>query len=308
MEPRPAAARRRPARDRNRIDPYALNDLDQRMLKESFRQARVAADASSNGPSGSSGSRRTAAPMRLPFGNRSRGAACAGRCRPTCASGSSRCACVPGSARATGPQRHAGPARRWRASWRWTSRRPGPNMHVDRIISIGGVAVAERAVRHADAFEVVVRQEQRERGRQHPRPPDRRPGAAGRRGAASTALLSFLEYLDGSVAWPSAPSSTRRSCAASCSSALGIRARTCASSTSPRCCRRCFRARRTTRSTSGRRTSACRRSGATTRSPTPTPTRSCCCCALEQAQRVGMTTAGDLLDLEKAQRWLGRRR
>lgn len=25
----------------NRIDPYALNDLDQRMLKESFRQARA---------------------------------------------------------------------------------------------------------------------------------------------------------------------------------------------------------------------------------------------------------------------------
>jgi CBS domain-containing protein len=29
-----------PARNRNRIDPYALNELDQRMLKESFRQAR----------------------------------------------------------------------------------------------------------------------------------------------------------------------------------------------------------------------------------------------------------------------------
>jgi CBS domain-containing protein len=25
----------------NRIDPYALNDLDQRMLKEAFRQARA---------------------------------------------------------------------------------------------------------------------------------------------------------------------------------------------------------------------------------------------------------------------------
>jgi signal-transduction protein with cAMP-binding, CBS, and nucleotidyltransferase domain len=25
----------------NRIDPYALDDLDQRMLKESFRQARA---------------------------------------------------------------------------------------------------------------------------------------------------------------------------------------------------------------------------------------------------------------------------
>jgi CBS domain-containing protein len=29
-----------PARNRNRIDPYSLNELDQRMLKESFRQAR----------------------------------------------------------------------------------------------------------------------------------------------------------------------------------------------------------------------------------------------------------------------------
>jgi len=29
-----------PSRNRNRIDPYALNELDQRMLKESFRQAR----------------------------------------------------------------------------------------------------------------------------------------------------------------------------------------------------------------------------------------------------------------------------
>ena len=28
------------SRNRNRIDPYALNELDQRMLKESFRQAR----------------------------------------------------------------------------------------------------------------------------------------------------------------------------------------------------------------------------------------------------------------------------
>jgi CBS domain-containing protein len=30
-----------PARNRNRIDPYALNELDQRMLKEALRQARV---------------------------------------------------------------------------------------------------------------------------------------------------------------------------------------------------------------------------------------------------------------------------
>jgi DNA polymerase-3 subunit epsilon len=35
----------------------------------------------------------------------------------------------------------------------------GPNMHADRIISIGGVSVTARSVRHDDAFEVVVRQE-----------------------------------------------------------------------------------------------------------------------------------------------------
>jgi hypothetical protein len=29
---------------------------------------------------------------------------------------------------------------------------------------------------------------------------------------------------------------------------------------------------------------------------------------MEQAHRVGLHTAGDLLDLEKSQRWLGRRR
>jgi CBS domain-containing protein len=42
-EPRGAdgAAPDKPHSAVNRIDPYALNDLDQRMLKESFRQARA---------------------------------------------------------------------------------------------------------------------------------------------------------------------------------------------------------------------------------------------------------------------------
>ena len=31
----------RPSRALNRLDPYALNEIDQRMLRESFRQARV---------------------------------------------------------------------------------------------------------------------------------------------------------------------------------------------------------------------------------------------------------------------------
>jgi CBS domain-containing protein len=44
FEPEPAspvAAAARPTTGANRIDPYALNEIDQRMLKESFRQARA---------------------------------------------------------------------------------------------------------------------------------------------------------------------------------------------------------------------------------------------------------------------------
>ena len=75
----------------------------------------------------------------------------------------------------------------------------GPNMLKDRIISIGGVAVAERAVQHGDAFEIVVRQDSESRvdnilihqiGGQ-----EQRAGAE-----PVGALLSFLEYLDGSIA------------------------------------------------------------------------------------------------------------
>ena len=74
----------------------------------------------------------------------------------------------------------------------------GPNMYSDRIISIGAVAVADRAVRHADAFEVVVRQESESTvenilvhqiGGQ-----EQRAGTE-----LQAALLSFLEYLDGSA-------------------------------------------------------------------------------------------------------------
>jgi CBS domain-containing protein len=41
MEPERGEAGERPASAANRIDPYALNDLDRRMLKEAFRQART---------------------------------------------------------------------------------------------------------------------------------------------------------------------------------------------------------------------------------------------------------------------------
>ena len=75
----------------------------------------------------------------------------------------------------------------------------GPNMMRDRIISIGAVAVVERSVRHDDAFEVVVRQASESRadnilihqiGGQ-----EQRAGVE-----PMEALLSFLEFLDGSIA------------------------------------------------------------------------------------------------------------
>jgi DNA polymerase-3 subunit epsilon len=75
----------------------------------------------------------------------------------------------------------------------------GPNMYADRIISIGGVAVTGRAVRHADAFEVVVRQE---RESEVDNILIHQIGGQEQRGGADPvgALLSFLEYLDGSIA------------------------------------------------------------------------------------------------------------
>jgi DNA polymerase-3 subunit epsilon len=75
----------------------------------------------------------------------------------------------------------------------------GPNMHADRIISIGAVAVTGRTVRHDDAFEVVVRQERESASDNiliH-----QIGGQQQRAGADPVgALVAFLEYLDGAVA------------------------------------------------------------------------------------------------------------
>jgi DNA polymerase III subunit epsilon len=75
----------------------------------------------------------------------------------------------------------------------------GPRMLVDTIISMGAVAVAERSIRHADAFERVLRQE---RSSAHDNILIHQIGgqaqAAGHEPAS--ALLDFLDYLGGSVA------------------------------------------------------------------------------------------------------------
>ena len=74
----------------------------------------------------------------------------------------------------------------------------GPNMHADRIISIGAV-VTGRTVRHDDAFERVVRQERESASDNiliH-----QIGGQEQRAGADPVgALVAFLEYLDGAVA------------------------------------------------------------------------------------------------------------
>lgn len=75
----------------------------------------------------------------------------------------------------------------------------GPRMLVDTIISIGAVAVVERSIRHADAFERVLRQEQ---SSAHDNILIHQIGgqaqAAG--GDPATALLDCLEFLGASVA------------------------------------------------------------------------------------------------------------
>jgi DNA polymerase-3 subunit epsilon len=75
----------------------------------------------------------------------------------------------------------------------------GPRMLVDTIISIGAVAVTERSIHHADAFERVLRQE---RSSAHDNILIHQIGgqaqAAGDEPAV--ALLDFLDYLGGSVA------------------------------------------------------------------------------------------------------------
>jgi DNA polymerase-3 subunit epsilon len=75
----------------------------------------------------------------------------------------------------------------------------GPRMLVDTIISIGAVAVVERAIRHADAFERVLRQQQ---SSAHDNILIHQIGgqaqAAG--GDPATALLDCVDFLGSSVA------------------------------------------------------------------------------------------------------------
>jgi DNA polymerase-3 subunit epsilon len=182
----------------------------------------------------------------------------------------------------------------------------GPNMYQDRIISIGGVGVVERAVRHADAFEVVVRQEQESEvdnilvhqiGGQEQRSGAERIGA----------LLSFLEYLDGSacVAFRAEFDATvlRRELQQCLGIALEMRWLDLAAILPA-----LFPSTQNDTLDEWTAYFALPPIGRHHAIADAYAVGQLLLYVIDQAPRVGVSTAGDLLDLEKAQRWLGRRR
>ena len=182
----------------------------------------------------------------------------------------------------------------------------GPNMHADRIISIGGVAVTGRTVRHQDAFEVVVRQDQESRvdnilvhqiGGQEQRAGEEPIGA----------LLSFLEFLDGSIAVAFRAQFDATVLRRELHEWLGIRTRLR------------FLDLAVVLAALFPNTPNDSLDDWTAYFKLPPIGRhhaiadayanaQLLMLALDRSQRVGLVTAGDLLDLEKSQRWLGRRR
>jgi len=182
----------------------------------------------------------------------------------------------------------------------------GPNMHADRIISIGGVAVTGRTVRHQDAFEVVVRQDQESRvdnilvhqiGGQEQRAGEEPIGA----------LLSFLEFLDGSIAVAFRAEFDATVLRRELQEWLGIRTRLR------------FLDLAVVLAALFPNTPNDSLDDWTAYFKLPPIGRhhaiadayanaQLLMLALDRSQRVGLVTAGDLLDLEKSQRWLGRRR
>lgn len=182
----------------------------------------------------------------------------------------------------------------------------GPNMHADRIISIGGVAVAGRTVRHADSFEVVVRQDRESQvdnilihqiGGQ-----EQRAGEEPVR-----ALLSFLEYLDGSIAVAFRAEFDATVLRRELHDRLGIRIRLRfldLAAVLPAL----FPGTPNDTLDDWTRHFGLPPIGRHHAIADAYANAQLLLLALEQSQRLGLQTAGDLLDLEQSQRWLGRRR
>jgi DNA polymerase-3 subunit epsilon len=182
----------------------------------------------------------------------------------------------------------------------------GPNMYADRIISIGGVAVTGRAVRHADAFEVVVRQE---RESEVDNILIHQIGGQEQRGGADPvgALLSFLEYLDGSiaVAFRAEFDATvlKRELQECLGIAVPLRFLDLAAVLPA-----LFPDTPNDTLDEWTRHFGLPPIGRHHAIADAYAGGQLLLLALEQAQRLGLGTAGELLDMETAQRWLGRRR
>jgi DNA polymerase-3 subunit epsilon len=182
----------------------------------------------------------------------------------------------------------------------------GPNMNVDRIISIGAVAVTGRTVRHGDSFEVVLRQERESRVDNiliH------QIGGQEQRGGEvpGDALLSFLEYLDGSIAVAFRAEFDATVLRRELHQRLGIRLRLRfldLASVLPAL----FPGTANDTLDDWARHFGLPPIGRHHAIADAYANAQLLLLALEQSQRLGLHTAGDLLDLEKSQRWLGRRR
>ena len=179
-------------------------------------------------------------------------------------------------------------------------------MYQDRIISIGGVGVVERAVRHADAFEVVLRQEQESEvdnilvhqiGGQ-----EQRAGAE-----PVGALLAFLEYLDGSIAVAFRAEFDSTVLGRELRDSLGIRLRTRfvdLASILPAL----FPNTQNDSLDDWARHFGLPPIGRHHAIADAYANAQLLLLALEKAQRIGLASVADLLELDKSQRWLGRRR
>jgi DNA polymerase-3 subunit epsilon len=182
----------------------------------------------------------------------------------------------------------------------------GPKMYVDRIISIGAVAVADRAVQHADAFEVVIRQE-------HESAVDNilvhQIGGQEQRSGTErvSALLSFLEFLDGSacVAFRAEFDATvlRRELQDHLGIVLRMRWLNLAYILPA-----LFPATQNDTLDEWTAHFGLPPMGRHHAIADAYAVGQLLLRAMDQAQRIGMVTAGDLLDMDRAQRWLGRRR
>jgi DNA polymerase-3 subunit epsilon len=182
----------------------------------------------------------------------------------------------------------------------------GPNMMRDRIISIGGVAVDERTVRHDDAFEVVVRQE-RESGVDniliH-----QIGGQEQRAGAEPVgALLSFLEYLGVSIAVAFRSEFDSTVLARELNDCLGIRLRTRFLDLA-RILPALFPDTQNDSLDDWTKHFGLPPIGRHRAIADAYANAQLLLLALEKAQRIGIVTVADLLALDRSQHWLGLRR